>query len=133
MRRPRGRRLLVAGVVAAAALFACAYLVLALLNRNAPPPPSFARPVESAFDVRLDGRWYDRRCRLHEIVGGWLLSAKDAPVDLTRLRVGEPPIRVSFGGEEVAVSWPRADVLRLGSDGLRRSDGARDRKRLCSG
>src|SRR6185312_1008730 len=91
-----------------------AYLILTLLNRNAPPPPSFTRPVTASFDPGLDGRWYDRGCDVYEIVGGWLLPPNHgAPVDLTQLRPNAPPIGVTISGRALRAEWAGGDRLRF--------------------
>jgi hypothetical protein len=108
------RRLAAVGVVGVVTVIGVAYLILTLLNRNAPPPPSFAHPVTASFDPALDGRWYNRGCDVYEIVGGWLLPPDHrAPVDLTRLRAAEPPIGVTIGGRALRAQWAGSDLLRF--------------------
>jgi hypothetical protein len=123
----------VIGVVAAPfVVVGVAYGVFALMTRGAPPPPSFTRPVRAAYDARLDGRWYAKDCAAITIAGGWLLSSKpgrgggasrvplvSAPVDLTRLHRGGPPLTIQLHEAAYALRWSGRSLE------LSRQDGAR--------
>jgi hypothetical protein len=111
MRRPRltRRRILVIIVAIPIVLFGAGYAVLAIMTRNAPPPPSFNRSFAAPYQASLDGIWYDVSCHRRTIAGGWLLpqTADGAPIDLQHLHLGD-------------VRWPALNLLRLQSLTLRR-------------
>ncbi len=111
LRRPRftARRILIAALATPIALFAAGYLVLAIMTRGAPPPPSFSRTVTASYEVAVDGVWHDGDCRKRTIAGGWLLpvSAAGAPVDLTAVKLGDG-------------RWPSQNRLQLGALTLKR-------------